>query len=270
MRRRNAGFTLIELLVVVAIIAVLIAILLPSLSRAKANAVRVKCGANLTQWGKIITMYQSENEGWFGIQERIDANNKLTWNTVAFGSQPTLYAPEWSSDAKALGTGDQMAFLYRTCPADPLYGWLKGQGMQGQNGNFVKNSGRPPVVRYDANTLWRNTQFNHPNTTVLMLDGPPNTQAGSATFNMSNFYSFGDMGDLDMSYAPDWTMEKSLLSRHLGVGNVLFMDGHVEQHNYSDYCANIQKIGAVHGVGSDPYDTNTQSDSTKFWTKMQQ
>ena len=153
MRRRETGFTLIELLVVVAIIAVLIAILLPSLGRAKANAVRVKCAANLSQWGKIIAMYQAENEGWFGIQERIDSMHKLFWNTVAFGNEPTLYTPEWSADASIGGVGDQMAFMYRTCPGDPLYGWLKSVGANGTNGTFVKNAGRPPVdysmVRYN-------------------------------------------------------------------------------------------------------------------------
>jgi prepilin-type processing-associated H-X9-DG protein len=220
-------------------------------------------------------MYQSENEGWFGIQERINSSTKLTWNTVAFGSTPTLYAPEWSADAAAGGVGDQMAFLYRTCPGDPLYGWLKSVGANGTNGTFVKNSGRPPVdysmVRYDSNTLWRNTQFNHPNTTVLMLDGPPNVQATTSAFNMSNYYAFGDMADLDMSYAPDGNIPNSLQQRHLGIGNVLFMDGHVEQHNYSDYCDNIPKQGAVHETfTSDPYDTNTRPDALKFWIQMQQ
>jgi prepilin-type N-terminal cleavage/methylation domain-containing protein len=73
MRRR--AFTLIELLVVVAIIAVLIAILLPSLGRAKANAVRVKCAAQLKQWGMVITMYAQENQDWFGAYFKDASNN---------------------------------------------------------------------------------------------------------------------------------------------------------------------------------------------------
>ena len=64
MSRRRA-FTLIELLVVVAIIALLLAMLLPALSGARARSQRVKCQANLRTIGHAVQFYLTENRDAF-------------------------------------------------------------------------------------------------------------------------------------------------------------------------------------------------------------
>ncbi len=66
---KKKGFTLIELLVVIAIIAMLLAILLPSLNKAKEVARKVICRSNLHQWGLIWRTYTQEYDDHFSDGE---------------------------------------------------------------------------------------------------------------------------------------------------------------------------------------------------------
>ncbi len=67
MRKRFRGFTLIELLVVIAIIALLISILLPSLSRARELSKRLVCGSNLKGIGTSCKIYANDNNERYPI-----------------------------------------------------------------------------------------------------------------------------------------------------------------------------------------------------------
>jgi prepilin-type N-terminal cleavage/methylation domain-containing protein/prepilin-type processing-associated H-X9-DG protein len=78
-RKSSHGFTLVELLVVIGIIAVLIAMLLPALTKARKQAQQVACSSNLRQFGIYFSLYASANKQYIPPSFDLGSNTPNTW-----------------------------------------------------------------------------------------------------------------------------------------------------------------------------------------------
>ncbi len=113
-RNPGAGFTLIELLVVIAIIAILAALLLPALSRAKASGKRTECINNLRQISIGIHLYAGDNG------DTLPATPNVTGTTVQTNDCGIFYKRLMKNYVGLKGASSPQDKVF-ACPADTFY-----------------------------------------------------------------------------------------------------------------------------------------------------
>lgn len=223
-----AAFTLIELLVVIAIIAILAALLLPALARAKQKGQQAVCLSNLRQIGIAFQIYLADHSDHF--PDRRDLKSSLPGGWRPWTSWPP-------SDPRA---GWAMAAFSNECPN--LKVWSCPTAMNSLTGNAIQsaqtNSTAPdaPVCRYWA---WRFDRTNDMADPVMLTDfwGKSTAQA-VADLQAANDPTVGVVNgaaDVELTVDPYFpktipTVAPQLLGRtiHAGGRCRVYLDGHTQ------------------------------------------
>jgi prepilin-type processing-associated H-X9-DG protein len=258
--RRAGGFTLVELLAVIATIAILMALLLPSLGKAKVKAKGIGCLNNLKQLQLCWQMYSDDNGDRLVGNAGYLSDRTTTWTIGSAWVYDNAYTATTHTDIQrgALFPYTQSLAIYR-CPADTSTVLNRGRTLRTRSISMsvYMNSWPETDARYPD--CWHSSsQIQNPRPTqALVFADEHENSIQQCAFSINAPNGFSPIG------TPLWTWNSFPATRHNNGGTVSFADGHAVAWHWQE--TNTLRIAALNTwIVGQPAVPNTDRDLVRF------